>query len=117
MPRYMQMIEQDPYCDQDGRLRWRCRRGMRELDQLLTGYLDSRYTIANETEKAAFRGLLELPDPELFRLPSLMRWNALRVETAGSIGLRLTWDDGHDAGIYTWERLRAMCPCPECSPV
>lgn len=57
----------------------------------------------------------ELPDPELFRLPALMRWNALKVEPAGSIGLRLIWDDGHDTGIYAWERLRAMCPCPACT--
>ena len=68
---------------------------------------------------AACRGherMHELPDPELFRLPSLMRWTALKVEAAGSIGLRLMWDDGHDTGIYSWERLRAMCPCNECVP-
>ncbi len=58
----------------------------------------------------------ELPDPNLFRLPSLMRWTALKVEPAGSIGLRLIWDDGHSTGIYSWERLRAMCPCPVCAP-
>lgn len=53
----------------------------------------------------------ELPDPEIFRLPALMRWENVRVEVAGSVGLRLTWDDGHNSGIFTWERLRAMCPC------
>ena len=58
----------------------------------------------------------ELPDPNLFRLPSLMRWTALKVEPAGSIGLRLIWDDGHGTGIYSWERLRAMCPCRDCAP-
>ena len=52
-----------------------------------------------------------LPDPALFKLPALMQWNNLRVETAGSVGVRLVWDDGHSSGIYTWERLRAMCPC------
>ena len=55
-----------------------------------------------------------LPDPDVFKLPSLMRWDHLRVEAAGSIGLRLIWDDGHNTGIYTWERLRAMCPCDIC---
>lgn len=55
-----------------------------------------------------------LPEPDLFRLPALMRWNNVRVEPAGSIGLRLVWDDGHDTGIYAWERLRAMCPCDAC---
>jgi succinate dehydrogenase flavin-adding protein (antitoxin of CptAB toxin-antitoxin module) len=38
---------------------------MKELDQLLTGYLDNRYDTACEADKAAFRALLELSDPEL----------------------------------------------------
>jgi succinate dehydrogenase flavin-adding protein (antitoxin of CptAB toxin-antitoxin module) len=38
---------------------------MKELDQLLTRYLNSRYPTADAGEKAAFRALLELPDPEL----------------------------------------------------
>ncbi len=56
-----------------------------------------------------------LPDPEVFRVPALMRWNNLRLEPAGSVGLRLTWDDGHNTGIQTWTRLRTMCPCPQCN--
>jgi len=47
------------------RLRWQCRRGMKELDQLLTGYLDDRYGAASEADKASFHALLELSDPEL----------------------------------------------------
>ena len=38
---------------------------MRELDELLVGYLDGRYATADKAEKDAFRALLELPDPEL----------------------------------------------------
>jgi antitoxin CptB len=48
------------------RLRWRCRRGMRELDQLLGWYLETRYSAAGDAEKAAFSTLLEQPDPELW---------------------------------------------------
>jgi len=48
------------------RLRWRCRRGMRELDVLLQRYLDRRYALAPIEEQQAFERLLELPDPELF---------------------------------------------------
>ncbi|MBS0514769.1 MAG: succinate dehydrogenase assembly factor 2 [Proteobacteria bacterium] len=51
----------------EGRLRWRCRRGMRELDQLLGGWLDARYAQADESARAAFADLLEQPDPELWR--------------------------------------------------
>jgi succinate dehydrogenase flavin-adding protein (antitoxin of CptAB toxin-antitoxin module) len=38
---------------------------MKELDQLLTGYLDAGYDAATEDDKAAFHALLELSDPEL----------------------------------------------------
>jgi len=48
------------------RLRWRCRRGMRELDVLLGRYLERDYAAAGQTERDAFSGLLELPDPDLY---------------------------------------------------
>ena len=48
------------------RLRWRCRRGMRELDVLLQRYLEQRYACASKEEQHAFEALLELPDPQLF---------------------------------------------------
>ena len=38
---------------------------MKELDQLLTGYLDDGYDEAPEDDKASFHALLELSDPEL----------------------------------------------------
>jgi antitoxin CptB len=50
------------------RLRWRCRRGMRELDVLLEGYLTDRWPDAPPDRREAFRALLELPDPELAAL-------------------------------------------------
>lgn len=54
--------------DDVAKLRWRCRRGMRELDQLTGGYLEGVYISAGAQEQAAFRALLELPDPELWSL-------------------------------------------------
>jgi len=47
------------------RLRWRCRRGMKELDTLLVRYLDGRYRAADPADQGRFRELLELQDPEL----------------------------------------------------
>ncbi len=38
---------------------------MRELDTLLTNYLEQRYAPSDQRQKAAFRALLSLPDPEL----------------------------------------------------
>jgi len=46
-------------------LRWQCRRGMRELDELLLWYLEQRYPHADDGEKAAFASVLALADPEL----------------------------------------------------
>ncbi len=49
-----------------GALRWRCRRGMRELDVLLERYLLQRYDQAPVAEQRAFIELLDCPDPQLF---------------------------------------------------
>lgn len=48
-----------------GRLAWRCRRGMKELDLVLRRYLLERWPQADADERAAFERILELPDPEL----------------------------------------------------
>ena len=49
-------------------LRWRCRRGMRELDVLLERYLAERWPQAGTAEQRAFAALLELSDPDLAAL-------------------------------------------------
>lgn len=36
------------------------------------------------------------------------------VALVGAYGLRIRWSDGHDTGIYTFEQLRAACPCDAC---
>ena len=50
---------------EQSRLRWQCRRGMRELDELLLRYLEQHYAEADAEEKAAFEAVLALADPEL----------------------------------------------------
>ncbi|MDH4046754.1 MAG: succinate dehydrogenase assembly factor 2 [Gammaproteobacteria bacterium] len=47
------------------RIRWQCRRGTRELDQLLLGWFDACYETAEDSQKSAFCALLELQDPQL----------------------------------------------------
>ena len=49
------------------RLRWRCRRGMRELDQLMLRYLDGRWPLADEAERGCFLRLLDSEDDKLWR--------------------------------------------------
>lgn len=49
------------------RLRWHCRRGMLELDQLLLRWLDREALSANETDTAIFQRLLAVEDDQLWR--------------------------------------------------
>ncbi len=51
--------------EQIGKLRWRCRRGMKELDLLTLAYLERHYPTASAEEQQAFAALLELQDPLL----------------------------------------------------
>ncbi|HEY0662832.1 MAG TPA: succinate dehydrogenase assembly factor 2 [Lysobacter sp.] len=48
------------------RLRWRCRRGMRELDQLLGRYLDREWRQSTGVERGVFLRLLETEDDKLW---------------------------------------------------
>ncbi len=48
-----------------GRLRWRCRRGMQELDLLLLRFLDREGSRFSAVEIDQFEQFLSLPDPEL----------------------------------------------------
>jgi antitoxin CptB len=48
------------------RLLWRCRRGMRELDAVLEGFLRAAYAALSGPEKSSLARILDLPDPELF---------------------------------------------------
>jgi antitoxin CptB len=46
-----------------GQLAWHCRRGMKELDLMLLGYLDGPWATAAADEKTTFEDFLRLPDP------------------------------------------------------
>jgi antitoxin CptB len=50
------------------RIRWRCRRGMLELDLVLAAFLERHFDALGPRSLAALRKLLELPDPELLDL-------------------------------------------------
>jgi antitoxin CptB len=47
------------------KLRWRCRRGMREMDILLQHFLDRHYLRLDAGQQAAFAELLNEPDQDL----------------------------------------------------
>jgi antitoxin CptB len=50
----------------EARLRWRARRGTRELDVLLGWWLDVRYPQADATMRINFDALLDAADPDLW---------------------------------------------------
>ena len=50
------------------RLRWRCRRGMKELDVLFEQYLERHYPQADETERAAFDTVVAMDDPDIYAI-------------------------------------------------
>jgi DUF971 family protein len=39
----------------------------------------------------------------------------LNAEHVGRYGVKFLFSDRHDDGIYTWERLRAICTCDNCA--
>lgn len=47
----------------DKQLRWRCRRGVRELDVLFGNYLEKRYPELDVSQQQCFQKLLEVQDP------------------------------------------------------
>jgi antitoxin CptB len=47
------------------RLRWRCRRGMHELDEVLDSFARSSLATLDAADFARFERILDLPDPEL----------------------------------------------------
>lgn len=48
------------------RLRWRTRRGTRELDALFGGWLDHQFATADDAQQQAFDELLDVQDPDLW---------------------------------------------------
>jgi len=52
------------------RVRWHCRRGLLELDLVLSKFMDQRYESLNQTQKDVFTKLLAKSDDELWSLLS-----------------------------------------------
>ncbi|MDQ2972418.1 MAG: succinate dehydrogenase assembly factor 2 [Pseudomonadota bacterium] len=72
------------------RLRWRCRRGTRELDALLGGWLETHATGADEAILEAFDRLLDQTDPDLWDWltghmpPPRANWRAIVAQIRSS---------------------------------
>ena len=55
------------------RARWRCRRGLLELDIVLKRFMDVHYATLDETEVGQFETLLNLADNDLWEMITLRR--------------------------------------------
>jgi DUF971 family protein len=67
---------------------------------------------------ASCRALRDAP-PDPFRVLSASEAAAVPelsdVEPVGRYGIKLVWADGHNTGIFSYDYLRELCPCPECT--
>lgn len=64
--------------------------------------------------KGGHENMGEAFDVMIFRLPALQHQTVKKIEPIGHHALRITWEDGHNAGMYRWDLLRAACPCDSC---
>lgn len=84
---------------------------------------DSSYTLAQLREDCPCAGCKgEVLFGKVYRPAALPVFtpgqNELEALTpTGQYGVQAKWKDGHDTGIYSWEYLRLICPCPECLAV
>ena len=61
-------------------------------------------------ETVLLRTYTPTPQPEL---PG--RYSLKSASLVGSYALQVVWGDGHATGLYTWDKLRSLCECPECA--
>lgn len=62
-----ELVEQDEALS-SGALRWRCRRGMLELDLMLQSFVDKDVVNLTQQERVVFNRLLDYPDQVLLEL-------------------------------------------------
>ncbi len=60
------MPDQELETRQLNRVRWLCRRGMKELDIVMNRYRENNYDTRSTEDKQHFREFLGLDDPDIF---------------------------------------------------
>jgi DUF971 family protein len=75
------------------------------------GYLRSKCPCATCHESAA---LPEKP-PSPFPMFGVKPLRPDRAQLVGRYAVQIFWNDGHSTGIYSFDYLRGLCPCPECA--
>ena len=57
--------------------------------------------------------------PDMLELPLVGKQSdeLVDLKVVGNYALQLSWADGHNSGIYSWDYLRELCPCEEPPPM
>jgi len=66
--------------------------------------------------RSGHENMSDAPPPSAFLagLPDSPATRLANVVPVGSYAVSPVWEDGHDAGIFRWDYLRALCPCAQC---
>ncbi|SRR5579883_2687037 len=78
------------------------------------GYLRGECPCASCKGEVIFGKVYAAPKLPMFS-PGMNELEALTP--TGGYGVQARWKDGHDTGIYSWDYLRLICPCEECTRV
>ncbi len=75
-----------------------------------------RYACPCEICRGGHTQMSNLPPNEVFYMPieDKPATRLVSIEAVGAYGISIQWEDGHRFGIYDWQYLRALCPCPIC---
>jgi DUF971 family protein len=58
---------------------------------------------------------LKPPDPfRILKTNELVPLKPMSIMPVGYYAYKIVWSDGHDAGLFTLEHLRALCQCTQC---
>ncbi len=69
-------------------------------------YLRGRCPCASCVNEFTGERMVDVPDvPEAIEIEG--------AELTGNYALKITWNDRHDTGLYTWDHLRELCSLRE----
>ena len=71
-------------------------------------------TCHDEREKEGRAPGIPRPKPQSLLMMYEAPPRPVDVTPAGKYALKFKWNDGHEAGIYSWEYLRRVCQCDTC---
>lgn len=80
-------------------------------------YLRERCPCATCNEERDKKEQLKTPSAGQFAPLPMFKPKA-RAQSATQVGnyaIQISFSDGHSTGIFSYEFLRSICPCPECS--